>query len=102
MRTATGNNADRIRFTAPELQLARILAGWDPIALGGDPEGLTGYDDLVRPVMIELGHGTTAPALARTLAQTMTHDYGLAMREQQARAVAGEITDWWAALPVVP
>jgi hypothetical protein len=102
MRIATGNNADRSRFSAPELELAGILAGWDPIEVA-DGEGQTDeYDGLVRPLMIELGHGTTAAALARTLAQTMTRDYGLAMREQQARGVAASITGWWAALPIAP
>jgi hypothetical protein len=102
MRTATGHNADRSRFTAPELELGRILAKWDPVSLGGDPAEASDYDDLVRPIMIELGHGSTAPALARTIAQTMSRDYGLTMREQEARAVASTITDWWAALPTAP
>ena len=95
MRTATASNSDRSRFTASELELADLLSGWDPIGFGQ-------YDDLVRPIMIELGHGTTAPALARTLAQTMTRDYGSSMREQEARAVSLSITEWWSALPTAP
>ncbi len=99
MRTASGSNADRSRFTALELELAEIVGQWDPIGVGPARVADGEYDDLVRPILIELGHGVRDRALAVKIAGAIDSDYGLAMREQQARGVAGSITAWWARQP---
>ncbi|ROQ39817.1 hypothetical protein EDF46_1452 [Frondihabitans sp. PhB188] len=99
MRTASPSNSDRSRFTALELELAAILWAWDPVGVAPGRTDDGEYDDLVRPILIELGHGVRDTALAVKIAGAMSTDYGLAMREQQARGVAATITEWWAAQP---
>ncbi len=102
MQTASSSNSDRSKFSPLELELASILWDWDPVGVRPGSADESEYDDLVRPLLIELGHGVRSRALAVKLAETMTRDYGLAMREQAARGVADRITAWWEQLPTAP
>ncbi|AMM19063.1 hypothetical protein AX769_01560 [Frondihabitans sp. PAMC 28766] len=96
MRTASPSNSDRAEFSPVELELAAILRQWNPLGVpDAAPEGE--YDDLVRPILVELEHGLRPRALAVEIAGALTRDYGLAMKEQLARDVATRIDEWWTA-----
>jgi hypothetical protein len=80
MQIAEARNADRRRFNADALELAKLLHDWDPIGVyeGEDQNPSPDeYDDLVSPILAALRVNPDWESLAGQLREVLASDYGL-------------------------
>lgn len=97
VRIADQGDSDRSSFSQRELELAEPLRRWDPIGVYA-PEDKnpdeTEYDDLVRPLMLELESGTQPERLTYSLKKTFRRDYSLDDPEGLELFCVG-LFAWW-------
>lgn len=80
MHVASDCNADRRTVNKVGLELSSLLHQWDPIGVyDADAPNLEPgeYDDLVVPLLDQLGQSSSPEVFARALEQVLADDYGL-------------------------